>query len=383
MLRLLKLILLAAVFGGCFFIAFLGFQIYMRSATQSADGGTVSASKADDEPSSGSLSSIVEDYKRAEEMTKAGTPASGGAPGARAAAGAPGARAVQTPGPNHKMIREWSTGRKLVALTYDDGPNPKFTPQLIELLKSKNVRATFFLIGPNVEKNPELARQLAESGFELGNHSWTHPVLNKLDPAKAREELAKTNDAIKAAAGVDAAMMRPPFGMANAKVQQVCEELGLKIICWNIDTNDWREGSTSKQMEDLILKNLRDGTIILMHDRYPKSIDATAAIIDQVRAKGFEFVTVSELLGLRALGDVAKPAAVAEVAAASAPEPAPPAAGAPSAPAKASGATNPLPAPRTAESAAPAAAAGAAPSQPLPEVATDKVTRLPSPAGSR
>ena len=384
MVRLFRLVFLIAVFAGFFVAAFAGFRMYLAASPEGFFREAAAAPASGTETTaSGELSAIAEEYRRAEELAKNAPPT----PAGMAANAAP----VATPGPDHKIIREWNTNRKLVALTFDDGPNTGFTPRMIELLKERNVRATFFLIGPNVKANPELTRQLAEAGFELGNHSWSHPEFNKMTPEKIREEVEKTSAEIVAAAGVRPAVLRPPYGAANEKVQKLMGEMGLHIINWSIDTNDWRGKATAKSIEDEVMKNLRDGAIILMHDRFERSLEATASIIDQVRAKGYEFVTVSELLGTRQVG--------ATVASAPAATPAT----APSSALPAPAGTELLPnlgmspdsRPAAEQPAAPPAAPGGGdhsrhqPAEPvmtpvpalqnLPEVSPEKVTRFPAP----
>lgn len=260
------------------------------------------------------LSKIVEAYSRHEELAKIGsterldvttTPARGGGGESEGVQRAP----ERTPPPTMGIIREWPTGRKRIALTFDDGPHPDFTPKFLALLASKKVRATFFLLGPNAEKHPELVKAIAEAGHEIGNHSWSHPVLNKLTPDKIREELTKTNSTIEQAVGSRPHLMRPPYGSANKKVQEICQELGLRIICWSVDTDDWRKATTAEKMWEIVKKNVRDGAIVLMHDRYDKSLETTAKTIDEFRAQGYEFVTVSELLGLGTSAGAVKAAA--------------------------------------------------------------------------
>ncbi len=195
-----------------------------------------------------------------------------------------------------QTISSWPTGRKLVALTYDDGPHPTITPKLIELLKSKNTPATFFLLGQSVKAYPAIARQLAENGFEVGNHSFSHPQLTKLSDEAIRRELTQCAELITSATGgAPIRVMRPTYGAHNERVRRIANEMGYKIILWDVDTNDWRKRTTD-QMVATILSSATDGSIILMHDRYPTTLETTAAVIDELRARGFTFVTVSEML---------------------------------------------------------------------------------------
>ena len=315
MLKLLRSLLLLFIFAGIFFAAFVGFRRYLGARPEAAlfaassDTSTAGAT-ADDSSTTGSTerTSIAAEYRRADELASNAPRAAAGATTATTTA-ASASGPVKTP-PLKKTVREWNTNRKLVALTFDDGPNPTYTPKFLELLKAENVRATFFLIGPNVKSHPELARQIAEAGFEVGNHSWTHPQFNRIGLEKVKDEIQKTSAEIVAATGVEPAVLRPPYGEANQKVQDLIGDANLHIINWSIDSNDWKKSSSVKSIVDNAVKNMRDGSIILMHDRFDRSLEATEAIIKAGKEKGYEFVTVSELLGVRALGDVPKPGPV-------------------------------------------------------------------------
>ncbi len=194
-------------------------------------------------------------------------------------------------------ITAWPTGRKLVALTFDDGPNARVTPALLELLVREKVKATFYLLGQSVQACPQLVDRIAREGHELGNHSYSHPQLTKAGAEGTRRELTRARDLVASCTTAQMATMRPPYGAHNAAVRQVCAEMGYKVILWDVDTNDWRKGMTAQRVIDTIRRDTRDGSIILMHDRLPQiTVPATEAAIKDLKAKGFEFVTVSELL---------------------------------------------------------------------------------------
>jgi peptidoglycan/xylan/chitin deacetylase (PgdA/CDA1 family) len=200
-----------------------------------------------------------------------------------------------TTGP--RPISHWSTGGKLIALTYDDGPNPAITPKLLELLRAKGARATFFVLGDSIRVHPELVRAIVDAGMEVGNHSDTHPQFTKLPESRIRAELATNHQRIVAAApGAQVRTMRPPYGAWNPTVMRVAQDMGYKVILWNVDTEDWRK-HTTEQITQEILSHAHDGAIVLMHDRYHQtSLAATGAVIDALSAQGYRFVTVSELL---------------------------------------------------------------------------------------
>lgn len=203
------------------------------------------------------------------------------------------------------------TGKKQVALTYDDGPNPSLTPKLIEWLKANDVPATFFMQGDMVKTYGSLAKDVADAGFELANHTYDHPNLRNLSEEKILDQLQDTHDIIKEVTGVDVKMVRPPYGAHNSKVDKVCERLGYKIVNWDVDTNDWRKRSAD-QIYNTIMNGVSDGSIILMHDRKHSGretvLEATQRVVPALRAKGYTFVTAGELIGLESATEQAQSA---------------------------------------------------------------------------
>lgn len=189
-------------------------------------------------------------------------------------------------------LMEQSQAHPEVALTFDDGPSPKYTPLLLDGLKERNVRATFFLLGKNVKENQELVQRMQAEGHLLGNHTYNHVQLNKIPETTARQEILKTNNEIYEATGKYPEYMRPPYG-AWKKNMELCVEM--LPVFWDIDTLDWKS-----QNVDAIIKAAgeepEDGSIILMHDEYQTSVEAALLIIDRLKEKGYEFVTVDELI---------------------------------------------------------------------------------------
>ena len=195
-----------------------------------------------------------------------------------------------------KSIFHGSRDLKLVALTYDDGPNRRFTPRLLDLLESEQVPATFFWLGEQVKIYPQEAQRVAEMGFEIGNHTFDHSNPTKLSPDELRQQIVSTQDIISQTVGITPTVFRPPYGSVNSIVRDVVHDLGMDVILWRLDTEDWRSGSSKDQIVATVLDRIKAGDIILMHDRNSRTIDATRELIPRLRERGFSFVTVSGLL---------------------------------------------------------------------------------------
>jgi peptidoglycan/xylan/chitin deacetylase (PgdA/CDA1 family) len=185
-----------------------------------------------------------------------------------------------------------------IAMTFDDGPSPETTPRLLDILKERNIKATFFMIGQNAERNPAIVKRILAEGHEIGNHSWTHPQLSKLSDDRVTEEINKTQDAIKNASGYTPVLLRPPYGAITARQKEWIEkQFGLSVIIWSVDPFDWKRPGASV-IEQRILAGARPGAIILSHDIHKQTIDAMPATLDALAAKGFKFVTVSQLIAM-------------------------------------------------------------------------------------
>src|SRR6266404_608478 len=186
-----------------------------------------------------------------------------------------------------------------VAMTFDDGPSAKLTPKLLDLLATHDIKATFFLIGQNVAENPEIAAREAREGHEIANHSWSHPNLAKMSDGGVRDQLRKTDEAIQSASGHGPTLLRPPYGSITPRQKKwINQEFGYKIVLWDVDPLDWRRPG-SNVVCARIVKNTRAGSIVLAHDIHPGTIDAMPCVLKELEAKGFKFVTVSELISMQ------------------------------------------------------------------------------------
>jgi len=185
-----------------------------------------------------------------------------------------------------------------IALTFDDGPSAKLTPKLLDLLGTHHIKATFFVIGQNVADHPEIVARAAREGHEIGNHSWSHPAFAKMSDEAVRRELQKTDDAIHSATGNEPTLVRPPYGSITARQKKwINEEFGYKIVMWDVDPFDWKRPGPIA-VTNRIVRNTRAGSIVLSHDIHPGTIEAMPAAIAQLEAKGFKFVTTSELISM-------------------------------------------------------------------------------------
>lgn len=185
-----------------------------------------------------------------------------------------------------------------IAITFDDGPHPKLTPMLLDMLKERGIKATFFLVGKNAADYPEIVQRIVAEGHEVANHSWSHPQLTKLGADALNAEITQTNNAIHQATGIKTTIMRPPYGATNASItKRLNEEFGLTVIMWSVDPLDWKIRNSS-HVTKYITENTTPGAIILAHDIHPTTVEAMPAVLDTLTAKGYKFVTVSELIAL-------------------------------------------------------------------------------------
>jgi peptidoglycan/xylan/chitin deacetylase (PgdA/CDA1 family) len=183
-----------------------------------------------------------------------------------------------------------------IAMTFDDGPSATLTPKLLDLLAARHVKATFFVIGENVAEHPEIVARAAREGHEIGNHSWSHPNFAKMSQESVRSQLKRTDDAIKSAIGNRPTLLRPPYGsITDREKHWIHDEFGYQIILWDVDPYDWKRPGPAV-VRNRILKETQSGSIVLSHDIHTGTIEAMPSTLDALEAKGFQFVTVSELI---------------------------------------------------------------------------------------
>lgn len=205
---------------------------------------------------------------------------------------------------NQGIIRT-SENRDLrqVAITFDDGPDKKYTRQILDILKDNNIKATFFCVGVNIIKNPNVLKNIAEEGHVIGNHSWSHKVLTKLSKEDILKEIVRTEKQIEELTGGYTPIFRPPYGSCNNEMIELAGARGYKCVNWSVDTKDWSGIPTDSIMKK-VRKELGPGGIILLHcsgegSAMEGTIKVLPEIIGYVRSMGYEFVTVPEMLNIK------------------------------------------------------------------------------------
>lgn len=198
------------------------------------------------------------------------------------------------------FIRAVRTEQHVVALTFDDGPHPTVTPQVLDILRDQGVKATFFLLGEHCERYPALVQRIAAEGHEIGNHGYTHKFLGKMPPAVSAEDAIRTNAIIFELTGRQTTLFRPPGGSYNGTLLSCLQEHGLTAILWSIDPRDWANPGP-RQIRQRVLAQLRPGAIIIMHDNRDPSdtVKALPGLLADLTARGYRVVTVGELLAIQ------------------------------------------------------------------------------------
>ncbi|AQZ45361.1 polysaccharide deacetylase [Paenibacillus larvae subsp. larvae] len=222
----------------------------------------------------------------------------------------PNAGSTQTPEPSpvpgtavaSGVVNQVKTSQKLVALTFDDGPDGKYTPKILDILKQYNVKGTFYMVGTQAEKFPDVIKRIKDEGHGIGNHSWSHPQMPKLKEPDMLSQIQKTDDAIAAAIGTPATTFRPPYGATNKTLEAMLNQRGQSVVNWSVDTRDWA-GTPPQNMIQNVKTHTVPGGIILMHsfgNKYvPNTIAALPEMITYLQQNGYELVTVDQLLSAK------------------------------------------------------------------------------------
>ena len=182
--------------------------------------------------------------------------------------------------------------KKKIALTFDDGPDCEYTPMLLDGLAQRNVKATFFVIGKQAEAQPEIMERIVKEGHLIGNHTYNHVDIRHMTASAAKEEILKANEVITKYTGEQPCFLRPPFGNGSSRLEKDIEMIQ---VLWTIDTMDWACKNEAK-ICSTVYREVRENSIILMHDEYPSTVRAALSIIDRLTKEGYEFVTVHKIV---------------------------------------------------------------------------------------
>ena len=182
---------------------------------------------------------------------------------------------------------------QMVSLTFDDGPNPKTTPLILDILKKYNAKATFFILGQNIAGNEDIIRRMVAEGHEVANHSWSHPNFTKLSPDQIKQEVEQTQAALEQITGQRPLMVRPPYGAVN---QTVMNAMNLPAIYWSVDSLDWKSRDP-KAILNVIQANTHPGSIVLLHDIHQPTAESIEPVIQYLQGQGYNLGTLSNLLG--------------------------------------------------------------------------------------
>ncbi len=197
------------------------------------------------------------------------------------------------------LLKEVPTQVKMIAFTFDDGPNRRYTPQVLDLLQKYHAHATFFLIGQEVVRFPEMVKKIEASGMEIGNHGMHHKWLHKLTADDIQKEITGGSDAITSAGGKKPYLYRLPGGYASEDASKLLGSLGYTVIGWSVDTRDWRMSATAEGIERIVMRDAAPGRIVIMHDgsiRREATIQALSHVLPALESQGYKIVSISELL---------------------------------------------------------------------------------------
>ena len=189
----------------------------------------------------------------------------------------------------------------VIAVTFDDGPHPEFTPRLLDTLKERNIKATFFMVGRNAAAFPQIVKRMVEEGHEVANHTWAHPLLTGYSGDGVASQLKRAHDAIEKAGGVAPILYRPPYGGVRlGQRRSIQEQFGYPTILWDLDPLDWQSPRSVQKVHDRVLAGTKPGSIVLLHDIHETTVNAMPATLDVLIERGFKMVTVTQLLQLEA-----------------------------------------------------------------------------------
>ena len=206
---------------------------------------------------------------------------------------------------NGTLFRSGPSDSKKIALTFDDGPTEVSSNQVLDILKNNDIKATFFLLGPNVLKYPQVVKRMVEEGHVVAGHSWSHPRLDKLLPEAIAKEIALTEQAIFQVTGYNIALFRPPYGSINREALNLLKQSGYTVVNWSVDSLDWKYPDNLDKVRNSTLKDVKGGAILLFHTTAGKNPSKVIGnllpeLIRTLQSRGYQFVTVDEVLSVPA-----------------------------------------------------------------------------------
>ncbi|WP_341980725.1 polysaccharide deacetylase family protein [Rossellomorea oryzaecorticis] len=188
--------------------------------------------------------------------------------------------------------------KKVVALTFDDGPHPKVTPEILSTLDEFDAKATFFMLGNQAEYYPSVAQEVAQEGHEIGNHTTSHMNLTNLNKEEIIKEIQTSNQLIKKASGQTPSVFRPPYGAFNEDVKEYIKEKNTPLVLWSVDSLDW-QSRNANDVNKKVKEEIVSGSIILLHDIHPSTAEALPKLLESLEREGYQFITISQLLSLQ------------------------------------------------------------------------------------
>ena len=196
-----------------------------------------------------------------------------------------------------QVFRSVTSTNKEIAITFDDGPHPTFTFKVLDELRARNIKATFFVLGNRVKQYPWIVQQIANEGHEIGNHTYSHRLLTAMPSEVIEREITETQNLIKQATGHEPSLFRPPFGAFRPSAKEIFQKHNLSVILWSVDPRDWKVHDEDRIYRS-VTNHVRSGSIVLCHDIHLATLHALPRILDTLLAEGYQFTTVSQLCGL-------------------------------------------------------------------------------------
>jgi peptidoglycan/xylan/chitin deacetylase (PgdA/CDA1 family) len=198
--------------------------------------------------------------------------------------------------PRRHLVRRGDRRCGRIALTFDDGPNPTYTPKVLDLLDAYDVKATFFLVGQRAERQPDLTREIARRGHAVGNHTYSHANLPRLPPQRLREEMDRGRASLEDVTGLPVRLFRPPWGYVNLSILAHARRVGMRVVLWSVDSRDWARNGEEAIWQVLQRTPMRPGDIVLFHDDYPETVAVLPRVLENLRRSSVPCGSLGDLV---------------------------------------------------------------------------------------